>query len=82
MAHSSTPGTPKIESAPSTMTGVPTPGGNHEYKPKEMGTSGSHMKHGEFPEGGNQKVMPKTGMGTGTKGEWSEPGGNQKVMPK
>ena len=59
-----------------TMVGVPTPGGSNMYKPAPA--SGTQM-HGDFPQGGSQKVMPVSG--SGTKFDWAETGGSQQVKP-
>lgn len=58
-----------------TMVGVPTEGMNEMFKPDPAGPK---TLHGSFPEGGNQKVMPKGGM---TKDEYPSVGGNQIVKP-
>lgn len=77
MAHSSTPGTPKIETTMGTMTAVPSPGGNEQYSPAAETAT---QVHGMFPEGGNQMVDPKSTPST--KMDWPDHGGNQKIMPK
>lgn len=78
MAHSHSGGTPNINSTDGTMVGVPTPGGNNVYSPKGSATPGTQV-HGDFPDGGSEKVMPMSQSGSLT--EWVEAGGDQQVKP-